>query len=226
MPPINIHEGRFYRGRNDFLRKVIRVEGKVVQWRDRYEAGECLMGTFRTWAVGGEVAADDPEAIQLDELIRLADAAPARTARSYAREIQCWNSFREMRDPLRKLYIRMRGPFINVRWMCWVPTGRLAPAFCHDPMNLALETGKGIFYVRPDTKSEAEIVAETLEAGRAARETGSQLPSPRTFKRQMGIEDRRHARALYNVLVAGYNSIGAERFDAHFAVAATGVAKN
>lgn len=47
MPPINIHEGRFYRGRNDFLRKVIRVEGKVVQWRDRYEAGECLMGTFR-----------------------------------------------------------------------------------------------------------------------------------------------------------------------------------
>jgi len=230
MPRIEIAEGRYYRGKTSFLRKVLWVGPDGVRWHDRVGPGNCTVATFRSWLKTDVSEDDDPEMALVEAAISKVDQDNAKVFQDmsvvledlYAdNEITVWNKVDQMPLVMTKFYSEAKGRRTKVRWICWVPQRKEVPAFCRDGDVRVYEVkGKGAFHVRLETLNRSELIGAAFSGGRIMREEGGRaltyMELRGTFVDLGAENDRRLLLSLYNVWLAGYNSVGSKDGDAPF----------
>jgi len=236
MPKIEIVEGHYYRGRTSFLRKVMWASPGSVRWHDRIGPGECAVSTFRSWLKSEVTDGNDPEIAQVNARIAetengnvkvFEDMAVAMEELHTSRDITVWTATDQMPSVMLRLYLDAKGRKTKLRWICWVPDGKQAPAFCtEDSARDYRVKGKGAFHVRFDTPSESELVSRAFQVGCIMREEGADPITFRQFRSKfvaIGAEDDiQSLRAYYNVWVAGYNSVESGGRDVAFLATGSG----
>jgi len=230
MAKIEIVEGHYYRGKTTFLRKVMWASPTSVRWHDRIGPGECAVSTFRSWLRSEVADGNDPEIAQVEARIAESENESAKVFEGMAaameelhtsRDITVWTSIDQMPPVMRRLYSEAKGRKTKLRWICWVPAGKEAPAFCTEAnAREYVVKGKGAFRVRFDAPSESELVSTAFMIGCIMREEEADPIPFRQFRTKfvaLGAEnDLRVLRALYNVWAAGYNSVESGGGDVEF----------
>jgi len=227
MPRIEIAEGRYYRGKTSFLRKVLWVTLDRVKWHDRVGPGDCSVATFRSWLRSEVADPADPEIGQIDKAIDQVEQENAKVFEDlsivmedlYAdNEVTVWTKVSRMPPVMMKFYSEAKGRKTKVRWVCWVPQRKEVPAFCRiDGIKVYAVKGKGAFHVSFESLNMSELINTAFSSGRIMREEGGK---PLTYMELRGTfvdlgaeNDRRLLKSLYNVWVAGYNSAESKAAD-------------